>query len=237
MARILVVDDDNDVLKLVEGVFAFAGHTVFTSDDPFKAIDLLDNSEFDLLISDANMPHFSGFELVQTIRKNPRFAKLAVAMLTGLRERKDIERALKVGVDDYIVKPIDPMILMQKVTALFERKPPEKRPEAYFNELDPMAKAYIKTPFRIERISELGALVVSTVPLVPGQVLDIKGAFFDSLSAEVPPMKVLSLEPKKKEGEWRAQLIFLGAREAFLQKIRRWIFSHGSSNRRPVSGA
>src|SRR5262249_28829124 len=120
MARILVVDDDKDILKLTERVFPQARHTVFTAEDAFKATDFLDHLDFDMLISDANMPHFSGFELVQTLRRNQRFERLAIAMLTGLRERKDIDRALKAGVDDYIVKPIDPMILMTKVQALFE---------------------------------------------------------------------------------------------------------------------
>src|ERR1700735_1237149 len=106
MARILVVDDDGDIWKLVERVFAPGGHAVVTAPDAYQAMDKLDHVDFDLLISDANMPHFSGFELVQTVRKNPRFQNLSIAMLTGLRERKDIERALKVGVDDYIVKPI-----------------------------------------------------------------------------------------------------------------------------------
>src|SRR4051812_10592644 len=103
MARILVVDDDRDILKLVERVFTQAGHIILTADDAFKAMTILESTDFDLLISDANMPHFTGFELVQTLRRNRRFQNMAIAMLTGLRERKDIDKALKAGVDDYIV--------------------------------------------------------------------------------------------------------------------------------------
>lgn len=229
MARILVVDDDSDVLKLTERVFAQLGHTVVTADDPFKAMSALDHNEFDLLISDANMPHFSGFELVQTVRNNARFAHMSVAMLTGLRERKDIDKAVKAGVDDYIVKPIDPLILVQKVTALFHKKPPEQRPEAIFAATDPKAQAIMKASFRLEKVSELGASVITPWPLVPGQVIDMKCPFFDSMGSDVPPMKVISSEPTPIAGEYRGQLIFLGAREAFLQKIRRYIFSHSGS--------
>jgi CheY-like chemotaxis protein len=231
MARILVVDDDIDVLRLVERVFSQAGHTVLTADDPFKAMSTLDKNDFDLLISDANMPHFSGFELVQTLRRNDRFQNMSIAMLTGLRERKDIDKAVKAGVDDYIVKPIDPLILMQKVDALFEKKPPEHRPEATFSATDVNAKAVMTASFRIERVSELGATVMTPWQLAPGQVIDIKCPFFDQMGADAPPMKVLSSEPSGKPGEWRGQLIFLGAREVFLQKIRRFIFSHSGSLR------
>src|SRR3954454_16418039 len=102
MGRILVVDDDPDILKLAEAVLVSAGHTVFVAEDALRAVDWLNHIEFDLLLSDANMPHYSGFELVNTIRNNDKFKKMAVAMLTGLRERKDVERAVKMGVDDYI---------------------------------------------------------------------------------------------------------------------------------------
>jgi CheY-like chemotaxis protein len=233
MARILVVDDDSDVLKLVERVFSQAGHVVLTADDPFKAMDALDKNDFDLLISDVNMPHFSGFDLVQTLRRNSRFQNMAIAMLTGLRERKDIDKAVKAGVDDYIVKPIDPLILMQKVESLFEKKPPEQRPEATFSPNDLSARAVMTASFRLETVSELGAVVITPWPLLPGQVIDVKCPFFESMGADAPPMKVLSSEPAGAPGEWRGQLIFLGAREAFLQKIRRYIFSHSGSLRTP----
>ena len=68
------------------------------------------------------MPHYTGFELIHTVRNNPKFKHMSIVMLTGLRERKDVERALTVGVDDYIVKPIDPLLLIQKVNSLFEKK-------------------------------------------------------------------------------------------------------------------
>lgn len=231
MARILVVDDDLDVLKLTERVFSQAGHIVLTADDAFKAMGTLDKTDFDLLISDANMPHFSGFELVQTLRRNARFQNMSIAMLTGLRERKDIDKALKAGVDDYIVKPIDPLILLQKVTALFEKRPPEQRPEAIFGPNDAVAKAVMTASFRLEKVSELGAEVITQWQLTPGQIIDMKCPFFDQMGADAPPMKVLSSEPSGKDGEWRGQLIFLGAREVFLQKIRRYIFSHSGSLR------
>lgn len=123
MARILVVDDDPDILKLSERVLADGdGHIVYTATEPMQAMQYLDSLPFDLLISDANMPHYSGYDLVRTLRNNDSFEHLLVAMLTGRRQRKDVERAIQAGVDDYIVKPIDPLILIQKVTALLKKK-------------------------------------------------------------------------------------------------------------------
>jgi CheY-like chemotaxis protein len=229
MARILVVDDDPDILKLAEKVLGSAGHTVFVAEDALRAVDWLNTIEFDLLLSDANMPHYSGFELVNTVRKNEKFKHMSVAMLTGLRERKDVERAVKAGVDDYIVKPIDPILLIEKVRALFDRKPPSQYPEIKLE--GSQSRATMDWPVTVQAVSELGVRIICEFPLKPGMVIDIQAEFFRALDVEAPPMKVLSVEVDPGSDMYMAQLIFLGAREAFLQKIRKWLFTHFGSQR------
>jgi DNA-binding response OmpR family regulator len=229
VARILVVDDDLDILKMAEAVLGSAGHTVFVAEDAMRAIDWLNHIDFDLLLSDANMPHYSGFELISTIRKDVKFKDLAIAMLTGLRERKDVERAVLMGVDDYIVKPLDPMLLVQKVNSLFEKKPPQQYPEINLATSN-LTGGAIHRKITVESVSELGVKILSELPLRPGMTIDITTEFFAALDVQPPPMKILNVEVDKLTGHYRAQLIFLGAREAFLQKIRRWLYSHGSTN-------
>lgn len=229
MARILVVDDDNDILKLAETVLGSEGHTVFTALDALRAIDFLNQYSFDLLLSDANMPMYSGFELVNTIRNDNKFDNMSVAMLTGLKERKDVERAIKMGVDDYIVKPIDPLILVQKINSLFDKRPPQNYPEISLVDTN-MGRGEFRTAMIIEAVSELGARVLSPVVLKPGAVIDIHSDFFKALDVEPPPLKVLSVEIDSS-GQCRAQCIFMGAQEAMLQKIRRWLYSHRSTTK------
>ncbi|NJM09857.1 MAG: response regulator [Bdellovibrionaceae bacterium] len=228
MARILVVDDDPDILKMAEAVLCSAGHVVFTAEDAVRAMEWLNHIDFDLLLSDANMPIYSGFELVSTVRNNSKFKDLSIAMLTGLRERKDVERAVTAGVDDYIVKPLDPLILIQKVNSLFEKKPPLHYPEIHLAGT-PLSAATMRRPVVVETVSELGVRIVTEIAMKPGMVVDITADFFTQLDVPSPPMKVLTAEIDKKTGNYRAQLIFLGANEALLQKIRRWLYSHGAS--------
>ncbi len=230
MARILVVDDDLDILRMAESVLGSAGHTVFVAEDAMRAIDWLNHIDFDLLLSDANMPHYSGFELITTIKKDQKFKDLSIAMLTGLRDRKDVERAVKIGVDDYIVKPLDPMLLVQKVNSLFEKRPPHKYPEIQLHGTN-MQAGTLRRSIVVESVSELGMRIVTEMPLRPGMMIDVAAEFFSQLDVQPPPMKVLNVEMDAKTGNYRAHLIFLGAREAFLQKIRRWLYSHGSSNK------
>lgn len=230
MGRILVVDDDPDILNITEQVLVAAGHTVFLAQDALTAMDWLNQLQFDMLVSDANMPHYSGFELVGTVRNDDRFENMSVAMLTGLRERKDVEKALKAGVDDYIVKPIDPLILVQKINSLFNKRPPQTHAEIDLRHTK-QNQGSIRTAIQVDSVSELGICIVTDLNLQVGQSLDIHCDFFAELETETPPMKVLSVEKIPGTTQVRARLIFLGAQEAFLQKIRRWLYSHGGSNR------
>ena len=198
----------------------------FTASDAWQATEYLNQLPFDLLISDAKMPHVSGFDLIQTIRKDHKFKDLSIAMLTGLRDKKDITRAIEVGVDDYIVKPIDPLILIEKINALFEKKPPQNHPQAFLADSSELSPCEIHLKSKLISISELGVCIHSSLPLEPGSTLTINASFFNELGAEPPLLKVLNCS--KIDNHFESQLIFLGATEKFLQKIRAWIFSHGS---------
>ena len=82
---ILIVDDDPDILKIADRILAHAGHEVKVAENALGALDLLTQSEFDLLISDANMPRYSGFELVQTVRANPALNAFQIACSHDIR--------------------------------------------------------------------------------------------------------------------------------------------------------
>lgn len=231
MARILVVDDDPDILKMADLLLRQSHHEVVTANHAVKALEYLDRAPFDLLISDANMPQFTGFDLVKTVRANPKLNHLAIAMLTGLRERKDVEKAVRVGVDDYIVKPLDPLLLVQKVEALLSQKTPQQALEIKFVKGSPLAKATIEFALEIESVSELGVILRSHVPMEVGSKVDMQSLFFKELGDQAPPLKVLHCEAIAEENCYRVQLVFLGATESFLQKIRRYVFSHGASHK------
>lgn len=231
MAIILIVDDDTDILKFAQKVLSQAGHTTFVAEDAIKAMDLLKTYTFDLVVSDANMPHYSGFEFIQTLRKDPRYQQIPIAMLTGLREKKDIEKAISCGADDYIVKPIDPLIFLQKIETLFAKKPPSQHPEAYLSHQYHLSEMKISCSVKAHSVSELGVKVLSPFAIPPGSSMELQGAFFEEINTTSPPLKVLSCEFNSELKAYSVHLIFLGARENFLQKIRRWIFSHGQSNR------
>ena len=225
MARILVVDDDHDVLRVVEKVLNTRPHDVVTAENAVEAMEYLDASSFDVLITDARMPSFSGFELVQTLKNNNRYARLAIAMLTGLREKKDIEKAIRAGVDDYIVKPIDPTLLLQKVDQLLVKKPPIENSEISFPENSSFAVSQLSFEGRVVYLSETGLTVISRMDLPSGFRISLHTDLFNKIGVTQPHMKVVNCK-KLDDYKYEINVEFLNQSEHFKQKVRSWILSH-----------
>lgn len=118
MAKILVVDDIKDIRDLVQAILTKEGHIVHTADSALSAIEALDVGRFDLGIFDVDMPYKDGFELVETIRGQLRFKLFPIIFLTARRQQKDVERAIKNKADNYLLKPIKKLILINAVNKI-----------------------------------------------------------------------------------------------------------------------
>lgn len=121
-ARILIVDDDPAVRDMVADAISLAGHFAFTACDGFEATQKLKSENFNLLISDINMPRIDGYELVERLRANGN--QIPVIFLTARSEKPDIARGLRVGADDYIAKPFGLEELTLRVSAILRRTMP-----------------------------------------------------------------------------------------------------------------
>ncbi len=233
MAKILIVDDDKDILKFTDALLSQSGHEVKITVDPLSAIELLNSRTFDLLITDANMPHYTGFELIKTVRSNNRYKNLGIAMLTGMREKASIEKAIKVGVDDYIVKPIDSMVFMKKIEELLTKKPPQKQLELTFSSQSKLASSQILFESKVQSISEYGMKILSPFEIPNGCHLSLQTYIFAQADIEPPVLKILSSE--KIENEYIHQVGFMGLSEMDSEKLRSWL--QNETNKRKLKVA
>lgn len=103
-ARILVADDSITTRTLEQGILENAGYRVHTTADGEEAWEALHNGNFDLLISDVEMPGIDGFELTRRVRADPRLANLPVVIVTSLGSEEHRQRGLEVRADAYVVK-------------------------------------------------------------------------------------------------------------------------------------
>ncbi|HEY6929702.1 MAG TPA: response regulator transcription factor [Thermoanaerobaculia bacterium] len=119
MSRILVVDDEAGIRKVVRDALERAAYEVDTATDGQAALLALEERVFDLVITDLAMPHMGGLELVQTIR---RTSAVPILVLTVRQEEREKVRLLDAGADDYVTKPFGVGELLARARALLRRK-------------------------------------------------------------------------------------------------------------------
>jgi len=119
MFNILVVEDDRNQRKLIEAALTRSGYRVQTAEDGNQALSLMDSEQIDLVITDIMMPNMDGFELTEAVR-GARM-NIPILVITAREGFPDKERGFELGVDDYMVKPIDIGELVLRVKALLRR--------------------------------------------------------------------------------------------------------------------
>jgi DNA-binding response OmpR family regulator len=120
-ARILVADDDRDILELVSFRLGLDGHETILAGDGAEALEKAEHLVPDLCILDVLMPKLSGFEVLAGLRASEKTAHVPVIMLTASVQDRDVSRGFETGADDYVHKPFDPRELRARVQALLRR--------------------------------------------------------------------------------------------------------------------
>lgn len=120
MAKILIVDDDKDILNLIEAYCELDKHICEKAFDGEMALEILEknNYEFDLVVTDVAMPKLDGFEMVKEIRKK---SDIKIIFLTARTEEHDKLLGFAIGSDDFVEKPFSPRVLMARVNAILRR--------------------------------------------------------------------------------------------------------------------
>jgi two-component system phosphate regulon response regulator PhoB len=119
--RILVVDDEPDIVALVAYHLARAGYGVSTASTGPEALAKAGAESPALIVLDLMLPGMSGFDVIEKLRADPATANIAVLMLTARRDEPDRVRGLVLGADDYLTKPFSPQELTLRVGAILRR--------------------------------------------------------------------------------------------------------------------
>jgi two-component system, OmpR family, alkaline phosphatase synthesis response regulator PhoP len=128
--KILLVDDEPDILEFVGYNIRKEGYTLLTASNGNEAIDLAVKANPDLILLDIMMPGMDGIETCQEIRKIDSLKKTLIAFLTARAEDFTQIAGLDAGGDDYITKPVKPKVLMSRINALLRRAPQSHEKEA-----------------------------------------------------------------------------------------------------------
>ncbi len=119
--KILLVDDEPDILEIVGYNLSNEGYQVITAENGVEAVKKAKKELPQLIILDVMMPEMDGIEACETIRKNPELKDVVITFLTARGEDYSQVAGFDAGADDYITKPIKPKVLVSKVKALLRR--------------------------------------------------------------------------------------------------------------------
>jgi len=121
-ARILVVDDEEDILELVRYNLAKDGYEVALAATGEEALAAMAAYPPDLLVLDLMLPGLDGLEVCRRVRSDPRTAPVCIVMLTAKGQEADIVAGLELGADDYVTKPFSPRVLIARIRAALRRR-------------------------------------------------------------------------------------------------------------------
>ena len=121
-AKILLVDDDLDILEFIRYNLQKEGYTVFIASNGLDAIKISQKEAPDLIILDVMMPNMDGIETCIKIRETPGLNNTLIAFLTARNEDYSQIAGFEAGADDYIAKPIKPRVLLSRINALLRRQ-------------------------------------------------------------------------------------------------------------------
>jgi two-component system alkaline phosphatase synthesis response regulator PhoP len=119
--KILIADDEPDILEIVSFNLKEEGYEVFTARNGIEAVEFAKMHHPDLIILDVMMPGITGLEVCKILRTIPAFEDTIIMFLTALNDDTTEIAGLETGGDDYITKPISPKVLVSRINALFRR--------------------------------------------------------------------------------------------------------------------
>lgn len=118
--KILVVDDERHIVRLVEVNLARAGYEVVTAFDGIEALEAVKEHKPDMLVLDVMMPRMDGFEVLKNLQADPGYQDIPVIMLTAKAQDADIFKGWQSGVSSYLTKPFNPKELLVFVERIFQ---------------------------------------------------------------------------------------------------------------------
>ncbi len=127
--KILIADDEPDILEIIQYNLIKEGYESVTAKDGEDALTMAKSTRPDMIILDIMMPKKTGVEVCEILRSQPSFKETLIIFLTALNDEGSHIKGLEIGADDYVTKPVSPKVLISRVNALFRRvnKDPEEK--------------------------------------------------------------------------------------------------------------
>jgi DNA-binding response OmpR family regulator len=120
--RILVVDDEEDLVVMISKVLGYKGYEVISANDGQEGLEKAKTEKPDLIVLDLMLPKINGYKVCGLLKKDTRYAKIPIILFTAKGNAEDMELGNRVGADAYITKPYEREVLLGKIEELLKQK-------------------------------------------------------------------------------------------------------------------
>ncbi len=132
--RVLIVDDEVAIVKVLRDRFEMEGFEVLTANDGVKGVEVARCEKPDIIIMDITMPNMDGLTAARLLRQDPATAHIPIIMLTARGQESDERAGYEVGAIRYFTKPFSPRQLVKEVQSILESHPHQELPEKWFGD-------------------------------------------------------------------------------------------------------
>jgi DNA-binding response OmpR family regulator len=120
MAKILIIDDDTQTTKLLEGIVALDGHKAVSVNNSASAVEVANSTLPDVILLDIMMPGINGIELCRIFHSTTELKHIPIIMVSALNDTGSQKDAFNAGAKDFLTKPVLPKVLLNKINALMD---------------------------------------------------------------------------------------------------------------------
>lgn len=229
-AHILVVDDSDDIRYLTTKMLNDFSTNIYQASNGLEALKVLkENQQIDLVLLDIMMPVMDGFKTMVEINKmrSELNEDIKVCFLTAKRDRSDVSTALKLGGNDYMIKPLDEMILKSKIASLLGgENTDDSFPTLAVNYPLEIMDLPVKFEFKMVSLSEVSCTLVSMLEFKVGAELTLGSEEISNIFKENKSFScVVTNCLKREKSEFEIEVSFLGVTENQLQRIRKIVIN------------
>lgn len=188
----MIVEDNPSDLLIMQAVLKKQGLVTIDASNGFEGLERLDEFPFELFVVDLMMASMGGLEFIRRMRRNPKYEFTPVLIISSRSEAKDIQSALKAGATDYVVKPLDPVILENKIKKILGTV--DHWEEYNFIDLDVDTTGTLSSPLTLKSVSEVALSFESSVQLAVDKTYHIESNILKDWDLSPAQVKVLHCE-------------------------------------------
>lgn len=229
---VLIIDDNEVDLKVVSTVLDTSGYASFAFQDYREGVEWIEKSRPVMIFLDLNLTEMTGYELIPFFRRHAHTADIPILIISGKNQVDDVKKAISLGASDYVVKPLDILVLQEKIRKIGSSG--ENEFSSVIIQRKDHQSIQLTRPMRLVALSEFGAKILTEEKIPQGGTFEIGGLHPELFAMKKLWARCLSSALLVDGSGYEIQVSFVGLTEAQRRVLRQacrslWIQAKGAA--------